>query len=450
MTETAEPLLREPEKLSPTGRNAVIGAFLGLAVDFYDIYLPVVALTPALAFFEPKTLSAPLRATLVAVVFAVTLIGRPIGSVIFGHFGDVLGRRRTTMIAVGGFGVMTLLIAILPGYATWGYWAIALLTLLRLIDGIFMGGEYTSANPLAMEYCPKRLRGRVGGIIQAAYPVGYIAILLATSAVFIVAPVAGGIDAPYVQWGWRVVFGVGAVLAGLLLLYFWRTVPESRMWEEAHRTSRVTAPLKELFRGRPLRNLAQVFLLMSGMWFGVQVGISFPPVLLETIFKLPATAVTQGSIVTYVFLLVGYIIMAELGQRFGRRLMFIISGCWTVVMVPILYYLLVQNGLRNGSFFISMLLFTLILVLTVAPWGLVTSYITERFATGIRASGYGIGYSLAVIIPSFYTFYQLGLSSVMPYDYTMVVLAVISGLLVIVGALIGPETRDVEMHAVAA
>lgn len=450
MTEIAGPQTIPAEKLSATARNATIGAFFGLAVDFYDIYLPVVALTPALAFFEPKTLSAPIKATLAAVVFAVTLFGRPIGSIIFGHFGDVLGRRRTTLIAVGGFGVMTLLIAILPGYATWGFGAIVLLVLLRLIDGIFMGGEYTSANPLAMEYCPKKWRGMVGGIIQAAYPVGYIAILLVTSAVFIVAPVAGGVNSPYVQWGWRVVFGFGAVLAGAFLIYFWRTVAESTVWEQANQSKRTTAPLKELFGGQSFRKLAQVFLLMSGMWFGVQVAISFPPVLLETIFKLPAAVVTTGSIIAYVCLLVGYVIVAQLGQMFGRRLMFIVSGCWTVVVVPILFYLLVQSGLHNGSVFMTMLLFTLLLTLTIAPWGLVTSYITERFATGIRASGYGIGYSLAVIIPSFYTFYQLGLSSLMPYDYTMIVLAVVAGVLMIIGAVVGPETRDVDMQTVAA
>ena len=448
MADITRPEEHGRERLSPTARNASLGAFLGLAVDFYDIYLPVVALTPALAYFEPATLPTATKATLAAVVFAVTLFGRPIGSVIFGHFGDVIGRKRTTMIAVGGFGVMTLLIAILPGYQLWGYGAIVLLIILRLLDGIFMGGEYTSANPLAMEYCPKHLRGLVGGIIQAAYPVGYIVILLVTSATFVIAPASGGGHAPYVQWGWRIPFGIGAILAGLFLIYYWRTVSESKVWEEAAQESKVTAPLKDLFSGDSLRNLAQVFLLMTGMWFGVQAAISFPPVLLETIFKLPPAAVTQGSLVAYVVLLISYIIVAQLGQMFGRRLMFIISGCWTVVLCPIVYYLLIQNGLSKGPIVLTILLFTILLALAIAPWGLVTSYITERFATGIRASGYGIGYSLAVIIPSFYTFYQLGLSKLMPYDYTMMVLVVLAGVLVIIGALIGPETRDVDMHAV--
>jgi MFS family permease len=435
------------EQMSAAGRNAAVGAIIGLAVDFYDIYLPVVALTPALIYFEPSSLPAATKATLFAVVFAVTLFGRPIGSVIFGHFADVLGRKRSTMIAVGGFGVMTLLIALLPGYAAWGYTAIVLLTLLRFLDGIFMGGEYASANPLAMEYCPKHLRGIVGGLIQAAYPVGYIAILLVTSATFTFAPLSGGINAPYVQWGWRIPFLSGSLLAGLFLIYYWKTVSESRLWEELPEESRIRAPLKQLFQGQALKNLAQVFLLMSGMWFGVQAGISFPPVLLQTIFKVPAVDVTHGSLAAYVVLLIGYLVVAQLGQLFGRRLMFILAGFWTAIGSSIVYYLLVQNGLHHGSVFMDMLLFTILLTLTIAPWGLVTTYITERFPTGIRASGYGVGYSAAVIIPSFYTFFQLALARLMPYEYTMIVLIVLAGVLMIVGAAIGPETREVDLAA---
>src|SRR5437762_13571666 len=147
------------EELTPQGKKAITGAFFGLAVDFYDIYLPTVALTPAIIYFFPKNLHLQTAATLNFIVFAVTLIGRPLGAFIFGHFGDVVGRRRTTLFAVGGFGAMTLLLALLPGSAPWGCAAIALLVRFRLIDGVFLGGEYTSANPLAMEACPKRLRG---------------------------------------------------------------------------------------------------------------------------------------------------------------------------------------------------------------------------------------------------------------------------------------------------
>jgi hypothetical protein len=88
---------------------------------------------------------------------------------------------------------------------------------------------------------------------------------------------------------------------------------------------------------------------------------------------------------------------------------------------------------------------TVVLVLTVSPWGIVSTYLLERFATGVRASGYGIGYSLGVLIPGFYAFYLLGLKNFMPYAYTPIVLIVVGGLLTTVGALLGPETRNVEI-----
>jgi hypothetical protein len=85
-------------------------------------------------------------------------------------------------------------------------------------------------------------------------------------------------------------------------------------------------------------------------------------------------------------------------------------------------------------------------VLVISNWGLATSYINERFQTGIRATGFGLGYSLAVIIPSFYSYYQVGLASIMPFDYTVLPLLVIGGLLLAVGAMLGPETKDVDFQ----
>src|SRR5215831_19568993 len=143
------------EALTPQARRAIWGAFIGFFVDNYDIFLPVIALAPAMAYFIPGTLSPTTAAVASAMIFATTLIGRPLGAFIFGHFADTIGRKRTTIISVMGFGVVTLLIAMLPGYQHCGPAVIWILIILRLIDGIFLGGEYTSANPLAMEYCPK-------------------------------------------------------------------------------------------------------------------------------------------------------------------------------------------------------------------------------------------------------------------------------------------------------
>lgn len=106
-----------------------------------------------------------------------------------------------------------------------------------------------------------------------------------------------------------------------------------------------------------------------------------------------------------------------------------------------------DNAGAHGSLLLTMVLYTIALCFTISPWGIVTSYISERFSTGVRSSGYGVGYSLAVIIPSFFSFYLLGLAKLIPYAYTPLVLLGIAGLLQIIGAFIGPETRDVALSS---
>ncbi|HZV51041.1 MAG TPA: MFS transporter [Candidatus Dormibacteraeota bacterium] len=442
----ATPIAGAPEVVTPEARRAFWGAFLGFFVDFYDIYLPTVALTPAIIYFFPKNLPVQTVATLNLFVFAVTLIGRPIGSIIFGHFGDVIGRRRTTMVAISGFAVMTFLIALLPGYATWGYASIALLIVLRLVDGIFMGGEYTSANPLAIEAAPKRWRGMVAGFIQSAYPIAYIAISLSVLIVFLWAP-AGTLNSPYVQFWWRIPFVFGAVLGALMLIYFAR-VPESKLWETQAK-DKVKAPLLDLFRGRNFLNLAQVFLMMSGLWFAVQISISTTPTLLQTVLKQPPRGVTYGLFVANVFLAASYYLTAWLGQRFGRRPVLIITGAIVAVAGTIGYWLMLANASAKGPLVLTMAIYVVVLCLTISPWGIVTAYINERFPTRVRSSGYGIGYSLAVIIPSFASFYFLGLTKLgIPYVYTPLVLMALAGVLQVIGAWLGPETRDVDLHRV--
>ena len=436
------------DTLTPAGRRAIKGAFFGFWVDFYDIYLPTVALTPAIIYFIPKGLPVQTAVTLNFLVFAVTLIGRPIGSFIFGHLGDVIGRKRTTIIAVVGFTVMTFLIALMPGYATWGYASIALLITFRLIDGVFFGGEYTGANPLAMEACPKRLRGLVGGFIQSAYPIAYVAISLTVLIVFLFAP-AGSLSSPYVQWGWRIPFFIGSLL-GLVFLAYYVRVEESPLWETQAK-DRVKAPLVDLFSGQNLRNLVQVFLLMSGLWFAVQVSISATPTFLETVLKQSPRGVTYGLLVANVCLSASFYLTAWLSQRYGRRLMFAVTGVITGVAGTVGYGLMLANASGKGSLVLTMAIFTVVLCLSISPWGIVTSYINERFPTGVRASGFGIGYSLAVIIPSFVLFYLPAIAKLgIPYLYTPLLLMVLAGLFQVLGALLGPETREVDMTSVVA
>lgn len=429
------------ERMPREGRTALVGAWIGFFVDMFDVYLPVIALAPAAAYFQATNVSAGTTAIISGMIFASTLLGRPVGAFIFGHLGDKIGRRRTAIIAVSGFGVITLIIALLPGYETLGLAAVVLLIALRFIDGIFLGGEYTAASPLALEYSPKHKRGLFGAFIMTGYPLAYCAVALITFGLLQFVP-AGGLHSPYVQWGWRIPFVIGALLAFAFVTWYLKFVKESVAWEEAEKS---TAPLVELFRGRNLRNFMQVFVLMTGIWLSLNMVSAVLPGLLNKPVGLGASQVSVVLIVSYAVLTAGYIGAGLLSQRIGRRPFFLLVGAVTGTLAPLLYGIIVSGLVKSVT--VIILLTILVNIFALATWGVVTTYINERFHVGIRASGYGIGYSLAVIIPSFYAFYQAGLAGLMPIQYTPLVILVLAGILIAVGAAIGPETKDVDIAA---
>ena len=223
----ATALTADEEQKDRRGKRALRRAFVGFWVDYYDIYLPIVALAPAIAYFQPQNLSPALTLSLFYLTFAATLIARPIGAAVFGSLADRIGRRKVTLISMVEFGFATTMIAFIPGYETIGIWSYLLLVGLRFVDGLFLGGEYTSANPLAMESAPAARRGLYGGIIGSAYPVAYISISVVTALVLLVFP-SGGADSPYATWGWRIPFLIGGFLAFAIAIYF-RRVEESEI-----------------------------------------------------------------------------------------------------------------------------------------------------------------------------------------------------------------------------
>jgi MFS family permease len=427
--------------MPPEGRKALAGAWLGFFVDMFDIYLPILVLAPAAGYFESKHLAASSAAIISGMIFAAALLGRPVGSFLFGHLGDRIGRRRTAIIAVTGFGIVTLAIAALPGYTSFGLAAVWLLIVLRFIDGIFLGGEYTSASPLALEYSPKRKRGLIGALIMTGYPLAYCTIALITFGLLQWLPSAG-LNSPYVQWGWRIPFAFGALLAFCFVTWYAMTVPESAAWENA---PKVKAPVAALFRGANLRNFLQVFLMMTGIWLSLNMVSAVLPGLLKKPVGLSDTQVTIVLVIANAVLALAYVAGGLLSQRIGRRPFFLLAGAVTATLAPLVYGIIVS---RMVTGFAAILLLTILVsIFVIALWGVVTTYINERFHVGIRASGYGIGYTLAVIIPSFYAFYQAGLAGAMPLAYTPLVLLVIAGVLIVTGAALGPETREVDMAA---
>ncbi|EIC85696.1 MFS transporter [Serratia sp. M24T3] len=424
-------------------KSAIKGAFFSEYIDMFDIYLPVVALSPVLFYFQPPNLSAGTETILASLVFITTLLGRPLGALLFGIMADSIGRRKASIYSVSGFGVVTLLIACLPGYQTLGIGAYVLLVLLRFVDGIFLGGGYTGAMPLAIEYSKKHQRGFVGGLIISGFPAAYISINLFTMLVFFLFPL-NGVNSPYAQWGWRVPFVIGGVMAAFLAFYYIFKVKESEIWQsEVGGEKREKLALTELLRGKSGRNLLQVLLMMSGFWLTQNIiTIYLPTGLLVHTLHLSGLQMTSTLLVTYCVLFFSYIGSGMLGQKFGRRRFFLIAGPLIVVLGSALLYVLTSvPGLSLGSI---MLLVAVLAVLVTSPWGVIITYINERFVTDVRATGFGMGFSLSVIIPSFYAFYMDWLSALMPLALTSVVLLALGGIIGTVGAYMGPETKDVD------
>ena len=425
-------------------RRALIGGVAGYFVDQFDIYLPVIVLAPALTYFIPKTLDAGTAAIIGAFVFTATLIGRPIGAAIFGVIADRTGRRRATIIAIAGIAVTTLLIALLPGYNSIGLAAIALLILLRLVDGVFLGGEYTAAIPLAMEWTPQRRRGRASGLITMTSP-GALCVISALTLLLLQLFPAGAADSPYAVWGWRIPFVIGALLAAAFLVYFVRQVPESEAWEHAEPTAKRVSPLRQLFTGTNRRSLIQVFVLMTGIWLALNIAASVLPGLTSKVAGLTPTQLTIALIIASAVSTLTYPVAGLLSQRIGRRPFYI--GVGALIAVAGTGSVAVLAGATKPSFGTAVLLLTIAFTVGVLAFGPIAAYMTERFPASLRSTGYGIGYSLALVIPAFYAYYLVGLGAVVTPTYAPAALMAIGGVLVAIGGAIGPETRDVDMQA---
>ncbi|MGY1828671.1 MULTISPECIES: MFS transporter [unclassified Blastococcus] len=422
-------------------KHAQRGAFYGFYVDMFDIYLPIIALAPAIGYFISPDLDASTTAVITGMIFAATLVGRPLGALIFGRYADMHGRKNATVIAVAGFGILTIVVGLLPGYQTWGIGSVVVFVLLRFVIGIFVGGEYTAASPLAMEYSPKEKRGLNGGLIMTGFPLAYVSVAVITFVMLQIAP-AGDLDSPYVQWGWRIPFFIGGAMALAFVVYYLKSVRESELFEGSGGGG---TPVKDLFTGQNRKNFIQVFILMTGFWLSLNCVTAILPGLLSSESNLSPTQVTATLIVAYLVVAVMYVVCAVISQRTGRRPFLMVWGGIAGIGGTAVYaaYL----AWKPQNLFVVMVMVTLIAVLVVSVWGLTTVYINERFQTGVRATGFGLGYSLAVVIPSFYAFYQSGLSAVMPFEWTVLPLLVIGCAFITFGAAMGPETKDVDFAA---
>lgn len=428
--------------LPPTGRAAVRAGVVGNYVDQLSIFLPVVALAPALS-----TLAGPHAGmTAGALVIVATLLGRPLGSMVFGRLSDRVGRTRTTKVAIAGTAACTLGIAAVPTHESIGALAISAVVLLRFVGGVFLAGEYTSAIPLAMEWSAPRRRGLVSGLIMSMAPWAQSTIAFATAALLAVL----GPDA-YAQWGWRLAFVAGGVASLALLAYYSSRVadaPQVVRQRDRAATDRTQLGLRTVLSGRYAGAFWQMFGLMTGLWLMTNMVVILATGRLETDLGLTGGRVAIVMGVAAVAQALVMSLTGHLSSVVGRRRFFIVWGLVAAVAAPLLWWGTLAAGTVPVVVGIALLQ-----VITVCGYGPVGAYLCERFPAHVRSTGYGTAYSLSIVAPALWPWWLPALEGVLGRDGAVAAVLVVGGLLVAGCGALGPRLapadldRDVESLA---
>jgi MFS family permease len=379
---------QDPARLNRSQRvRAAVASTVGTTIEWYDFFLYGTAAAlvfPAVFFPGESALSGVLLS------FSTQFVGfaaRPIGAAIFGHYGDRLGRKGALITTLSLMGAATALMGVLPGYATIGVAAPILLTLLRIVQGIGVGGEWGGSVLMSMEWGRRKRHGFMASLPQLGVPIG---LLLSTGAVKIVSA-AGGPDF-FETWGWRIPFLLSVILIGIGL-YVRLSVLETPAFRRVKQDNAVVkAPVWEVIRTQPRAILTSAFVRMAEQ----------APFYLFITFVLSygteGLKLERGSLLndTLIAAALGFItvpLFGFLSDIFGRKLVY------GVGIVAIALYAFPYFGLLNTreSGFV-LLGIVLSLVFHDIMYGPQAALISETFGTGVRYSGAGLGYQLASVI----------------------------------------------------
>ncbi|PYV44695.1 MAG: MFS transporter [Acidobacteria bacterium] len=368
-------------------RQVILASFIGTAIEWYDFFLYGTA--AALVFnrlFFPNV--NPLTGTLSAFgTFAVGFVARPVGGIIFGHYGDRLGRKTMLIYSLLIMGIATFLIGLLPTYATIGVVAPILLVVLRFAQGIGVGGEWGGAVLMTVEHSAGGKRGFHGSWVQMGVGAGLLLSTL-TFAVFS----SNLSEGKFLAWGWRVPFLLSAILIGVGLFIRLRILetPAFARLQASHSQSR--RPLAEMLRSHP-RNV----LLAMGMRFAENGPFYIMSVFVlsygEAHLKLSKSVMLTGVIIASAISLLAVPTYGALSDRIGRRPVYMMGALFTLFFAFPFFWLLNTR---------STLLIWLAIVLAVnighdAMYAVQAAYFSELFGTRVRYTGASLSYQLSSV-----------------------------------------------------
>jgi metabolite-proton symporter len=368
-------------------RKAVIASTIGTTIEWYDFFLygTAAGLVFGKLFFPNWD---PLTATLAA--FGTYFIGfaaRPIGAAIFGHYGDRIGRKGTLIATLLCMGIATFLIAFVPTYESIGIWGAVLLTVLRALQGIGVGGEWGGSVLLAMEWSRTHgQRGLVASWPQFGVPCG---LFLSNLAVLAFSYISGD---QFGTWGWRLPFLLSIVLVAIGL-WIRLGILETPVFQKLLSTNKIEkAPIIEVFRKQPKEIFLSAFLRMAEQapfYIFTAFVFSYAVGTLKMDRNFILTAVLAASCVSFITIPVS----GHISDRIGRRKMYMI-GAATIGVFGFLYFGMVDTAVPALVF--------IAIVLSLIPhdmqYGPQAALIAEAFTPRLRYSGSSLGYQLASII----------------------------------------------------
>ncbi|GDY29640.1 MFS transporter [Gandjariella thermophila] len=376
----------DASRSSTQRRRAVIASTVGTTIEWYDFFLygTVAALVFPKLFFPGGSPEAGVLES-----FSTLFIGfaaRPIGAAIFGHYGDRIGRKATLITTLMLMGIATVLIGVLPGHQTLGLAAPVLLTVLRIIQGLGVGGEWGGSVLMSMEWGTVRRRGLMASFPQMGVPIGLV---LSTGAVQFFSASTG---ANFEVWGWRVPFLLSVVLIGIGLYVRLRVLesPEFRAIQAqkavAHR------PVWQVIKEQPREILASAFVRMSEQ-APFYLFVTFVLTYGTKQLHMPRGQVLTDTLIAAAIGLVSVPLFGYISDLIGRRTMYGIGAVLTGAYAFPYFHLLDTRsaGLALFAIIVSLLVHDM-------QYGPQAALIAEAFGTNVRYSGAGLGYQLASVV----------------------------------------------------
>lgn len=424
----------------PTGlKRVVVASMAGTVVEWYEFFLYATAATLVFnkVFFAEGTSEASgLIAALLT--YAVGFVARPLGGIVFGHFGDKYGRKKLLQFAILLVGAVTFLMGCLPTYAQIGVWAPILLVVLRFAQGFAVGGEWGGAVLLVAEHSPNDKRGFWASWPQAAVPLGN---MLATVVLLVLTAVLP--ETAFLSWGWRVAFWLSAVV--VLIGYYIRTkVTDAPIFvaaqEEVERVKAVSYGVVEVLKRYP----RGVFTAM-GLRFAENIMyylvVTFSIVYLKTHVGADTSDILWWLLVAHA---VHFMVIPQVGRlsdRFGRRPVYIVGaiagGTWGFFAFPMM---------NSGSYVLIMAAIILGLVIHALMYSPQPAIMAEMFPTRMRYSGVSLGYQVTSIVagslaPAIATWLLDRFDSAVPIALYLAGASVIT----LVAALFNRETKGLDL-----